>query len=192
VIGERVPMDSRSRNELLIRNYDEAVEVVKKSARLNLPLTDQMVLDLHALLFRGSRNDAGEYRTRGLTIIGPNCLPATQVLFAIPHMIAEYNCNSKKLGPIELSAWVHHHFVLIHPFRDGNGRVARLLLNFTLIRDGYPWITILMADRMKYLIALQEANAGNPESFVDFVATYVEQSLDKDLLMLKTLGMGLI
>jgi len=57
---------------------------------------------------------------------------------AMQKLVKWYNDNEKKLHPIELAAALHQRFVFIHPFVDGNGRVARLLMNLALLRNGYP------------------------------------------------------
>jgi Fic family protein len=65
----------------------------------------------------------------------------------VPHLVKDlvdwYNRNPDELRPIELAAILHHQFVWIHPFHDGNGRVAGLLMNLALLRFGYPIAVIL-------------------------------------------------
>lgn len=84
----------------------------------------------------------------------------------------------KKLHPVALSAILHHKLVAIHPFFDGNGRTARLVMNVTLMRKGFPLAIILKTDRKKYYTVLQKADNGDTTSFVLFVAQAVERSLD--------------
>jgi len=82
------------------------------------------------------------------------------------------------LHPIEIATIFHHKFVLIHPFDDGNGRVSRLILNYILIKNGYPPIIIKSADKKNYLNALNKADTGDIYAFVDYVAKEVEWSFD--------------
>jgi Fic family protein len=63
--------------------------------------------------------------------------------------------ESRTIHPIQLVAKLHHDFVLIHPFDDGNGRVARLLVNYVLLRLGYPPLIIKSEDKAAYLAALR-------------------------------------
>ena len=87
--------------------------------------------------------------------------------------------NIDEYPPIELVARFHHKFVQIHPFTEGNGRTARLLLNAQFLKNGYPFlINITNRDRGRYLSALQEADLGNLESFVNFIAKSVERAFD--------------
>jgi Fic family protein len=89
-----------------------------------------------------------------------------------------YQHEKDGLHPITLAAVFHHKFVLIHPFDDGNGRISRLLMNYILIRHGYPPVVIKSANKDKYLNALRLADAGDMESFITYIAEQAEWSLD--------------
>jgi len=77
-----------------------------------------------------------------------------------------------------LLAKLHHDFVLIHPFDDGNGRVARMLVNYVLMRLGYPPIIVPTERKKDYLTALRLADAGNPAELEDFLGSCVLRSLE--------------
>jgi Fic family protein len=100
-------------------------------------------------------------------------------------MLNQFNRNPDELVPIELAAWLHHDFVHIHPFSDGNGRVARLFMNVALLHFGYPMTTIRRVDRKSYYDCLRRADKGNLAPFVNFTASAVEQTLD---LYLRAIG----
>ncbi len=87
----------------------------------------------------------------------------------------------KKLHPIELAALLHHKLVHIHPFIDGNGRTARLVMNVALMQRGYPLVIVLKNDRKKYYRVLAQADAGEYEPLVQFISQSVERSLDLHL-----------
>ena len=91
----------------------------------------------------------------------------------------EYITNIKKLKlhPIKKSAYIHHELVRIHPFWDGNGRVARLLTNFYLMKKGYPPIVIQKEDRKNYYKSLNKADHGDLSQFATFIARAVNGSL---------------
>jgi Fic family protein len=93
--------------------------------------------------------------------------------------------NPDELRPIELAAVFHHKIVCIHPFFEGNGRVARLLMNCILLKHGYPFAVVLRNDRGTYYRTLREADHGSLSPFVNFVARCVERSLN---LYLAALG----
>lgn len=89
-----------------------------------------------------------------------------------------YEESTVKLHPIELAAIFYHKFVLIHPFDDGNGRVSRLVMNYILMKNGYPPVVIKSADKKEYLNALNQADVGNMQAFVDYIAKETKWSFD--------------
>lgn len=82
-------------------------------------------------------------------------------------------------------ARLHHEFILIHPFDDGNGRTVRLLLNYALLRDGLPAIVIKSADKAQYLQALRLADAGEYDSLVEFLLNCIQYALDLGIKAMK-------
>jgi Fic family protein len=77
-----------------------------------------------------------------------------------------------------VAAKLHHDFVLIHPFDDGNGRVARMLVNYLLLRSGYPPIIIPTEQKKTYLAALRLADAGDIAELVDYLRHRIRASLE--------------
>lgn len=73
---------------------------------------------------------------------------------------------------------LHHEFILIHPFDDGNGRTIRLLLNYVLLRDGLPAIVIKSDEKEQYLTALRLADAGEYETLVEFLLHCLQYALE--------------
>jgi Fic family protein len=78
---------------------------------------------------------------------------------------------------VEIASRFHHSFTAIHPFDDGNGRMARLLTNLMLMQSGYPPVVIRLSERDQYLVALRSADGGEVEQFVIFLAEHVIESL---------------
>ena len=87
-------------------------------------------------------------------------------------------CEKGEMHPVELAARLHHQFVLIHPFDDGNGRISRLLMNYVFWRFGFPPIVIKSSDKQNYLRALNRADVGEMEFFVEYVGKQVLWSLE--------------
>ena len=86
--------------------------------------------------------------------------------------------KQKKLHPVEIAALIHYKFVRIHPFDDSNGRTSRLLMNYVLLRFGYPPVIIKSADKKNYLNALNKADVGDVNAFVEYVTKQLVWSLE--------------
>jgi len=104
--------------------------------------------------------------------------PAFEVPGLMRELLGWLEKNPQELRPIEKAAVFHYRLVAIHPFDDGNGRAARLMMNLVLIRHGYPMTVIKNVDRRKYYDTLRKADGGDLKPFVNFIARCVEQSLD--------------
>lgn len=89
-----------------------------------------------------------------------------------------YRTEGKALHPVTLASMLHYKFVRIHPFDDGNGRIARLLLNYVLLKNNLPIITVKSTDKQNYLRVLHLADVGNIEPFIDYIAALVTWSLE--------------
>jgi excisionase family DNA binding protein len=179
VLEEGVTVEGKSlREHLEVRNHPKGIKYVEKLTGRSLK--EQDIFVLHQIMMKGIAEDAGRFRTAEVRITGADFIPPPA--YEVPHLIAElvdwYNLNPDELRPIELAAILHHRFVYIHPFRDGNGRVARLLMNLALMRNGYPIAVILNVDRKKYYDVLKKADTGDPTALTNFVAAAVERSLD--------------
>lgn len=166
------------REHLEVRNHPRAIKHLEKMTRR--ALREQDILGLHQIIMKGIDDEAGRFRAAEVRIAGADFMPPPA--YEVPHLIAKlvdwYNRDPDELRPIELAAILHHRFVWIHPFHDGNGRVARLLMNLALTRSGYPIAAILNVDRSKYYDTLKKADNGDPTPFVNFVGSAVERSLD--------------
>ncbi len=85
--------------------------------------------------------------------------------------LIEWYRHTKKeqtVHPVVLASLFHHRFVAIHPFDDGNGRMARLLMNLTLMQAGYPPVIIRQDDRHNYYLYLSQADAGRLAPMVEY------------------------
>lgn len=96
-------------------------------------------------------------------------------------LLTWYHDKSQVLHPVHLAAEFHYKFVCIHPFDDGNGRVARLLMNYILIKNDYPLVIIKAEDKNNYLTALQKADAGDLSSIIEYIEKQSISSLELSL-----------
>lgn len=182
VIEEGITAGGKSITETLeAKNHPEAIEFVERLVDAKSELTEDVVLQLHKLIMSNITEDAGHYRTIGVRITGATFMPppSSEVKPRMDMLLKWLRENPDELTPIELAAFFHHRFVQMHPFSEGNGRIARLLMNALLMKDGYPFIaTVPKLDRQKYLKTLMEVDLGNTSGFVNFVARCVERALD--------------
>lgn len=135
-------------------------------------LAEADVLMLHQLFYQQiNPEQAGKYRSVSVFISGSNyaVTPPTRIAAEIKKFVAWFNKNELKLNPVEFAASVHKKFVFIHPFIDGNGRVARLLMNLALLRGDYSIAIIPAVLRHDYIAALELAHT-NDTVFNDFIA----------------------
>lgn len=82
-----------------------------------------------------------------------------------------------RIDPVELAALTHYKLVYIHPFIDGNGRTARLLMNFILMQAGFPPVIIPVEERAKYYLTLKSANEGDLRPFIRLIAKLTNECL---------------
>lgn len=81
-----------------------------------------------------------------------------------------YYVEKNNLHPVILAAIFHHKYILIHPFDDGNGRIARLIINYIFIKNQLPPIVIKSRDKTNYLNALRIADTGDLQPFIDYIS----------------------
>ncbi|HQT44692.1 MAG TPA: Fic family protein, partial [Candidatus Micrarchaeota archaeon] len=114
----------------------------------------------------------GRFRDSEVKISGSNWLPPKpgQVPAFIESMLKEFK-SGRKLHPIERAAWVHNKVAQIHPFTDGNGRTARLIMNWILMRNSFPPIVIDARNKEIYYKMLEMADKGDHKPFAKFLAT---------------------
>ncbi len=182
VIEEGITIGKRPISEIQeAKNHPAAIEFIEELIYGSEDLSEETVLQLNGLILKDVEPDAGKYRTRGVHVAGAVFSPprSDEVPQLVKELLGWVGANLEEYSIIELGARFHHRFVQIHPFHDGNGRTARLLMNAILMRAGYPFlINISYRDRVKYLAALKEADLGDLRDFVNLVALSTERVLD--------------
>jgi Fic family protein len=182
VIRDGITVKGKSlREHLEAVNHHEAIGLVERLAGSSGPITLSNVLDIHRIVLLVIERDyAGRFRNGSVRINGANFLPPNAL--KVPVMMEEWenfvNHSAPSLHPAIAVAVLHHRFVWIHPFFDGNGRTARLVMNLYLMRLGFPPAIILKQDRQKYFNALQQTNNGRFGKLILLVAQAIERSLD--------------
>lgn len=164
--------------------YSFLFELIKKRR-----VTEKDILSLHYLFYyRIDKENAGRYRKEKVIITGSSFLPPSpdNVPDLMKRLIKDIPTMRKRHHPIEFAALLHREFVEIHPFIDGNGRTARLLMNLCLIQDGYAITIIPPIKRVDYINLLEIAHTKtNPTPFTNFISCMVYESLKEYLQMIK-------
>jgi Fic family protein len=158
-----------------IENTKKTYEVMKKhKGKVTIPFIKKIH---HNLTFNILKDQAGKFRSIQVYMAGSKHPPTkpSQVNQEMQGLM-RWITNNNKLHPVILAAYVHHLFIAIHPFIDGNGRTGRLLLNFMLMNSGFPPICIRLRERIKYTDFLEEAREGDVTAFVRFIVQKIKES----------------
>jgi Fic family protein len=143
-------------------DHHEAIAYVRALARQSSRLIEADIRNLHRLVVQRSNSEiAGSYADQGryvLTDTGRRQFPSPAEIPALMDDFVRWLAPAPDVPETAFAA--HRRLVDIHPFNDGNGRVARLVMNLILIRGGYPPVAIRPDDRLRYIRALQEAQEG--------------------------------
>lgn len=211
----KVDGDAKMHDLEEMKAHNVGLKMMQEEAKsFDRPLTEYFIRELHRTLLRedytvrkelpdGSVSTyavhAGQYKTRPNSVItatgerfeyaSPEETPAL-----MSDLVEWYNnaVELGKLSALELASLFHYRYIRIHPFEDGNGRIARLLVNFILLRANYPMIIVRSNDRDKYLSALNRcdiivgltpsdgahAELSQIQPFVDYMKACLERALE--------------
>lgn len=176
VVLEGITIGGKSVKEHLeVLNHKEAILFLEDLVNGNTELSEWNIKNLYALILKGIDNqNAGKYRQENVVISGATQKPVdyVQVPEKMEKLILEYD-EWQQFHPLIRAALLHGEFVFIHPFVDGNGRTARLLMNFEAMKSGYLPIIIRAEERTRYYDALDKAMANH--DYTDFVKLIVEE-----------------
>ena len=153
----------------------------------NKEIEEADILKLHHLFYHAINNSyAGIYRDIRVFISGSeHSFPKPEnIAVLMKKFIATYKSCPNGMHPVVYAAKAHKEFVMIHPFVDGNGRIARLLMNFILINSGYPVTIISPLLRVDYIQHLEGAYT-NENPFIEFIAGCVKQAQLEYIRLLK-------
>lgn len=159
------------------KNDAEAFDLMIELVHAKKSISQEIIQQVHEAVTRGILQNPGQYRIGNVGIAGSATTPPSYL--KIIRLMNEYIQDIQKLSlhPVKKAAFIHHELVRIHPFLDGNGRVARLLTNLFLMKKGYPPIIVKKTDRKRYYRALDKADHGDMSEFSNFVARAAHESL---------------
>lgn len=170
------------REHLEVADHHAALQVIRAMAEGDAPLSEGDVLRIHEMaLARSLPAEAGRYATAQRRILGSaTILPGPH---KIPVLMADFGAwlAASHASP-ETAFEAHFRLVAIHPFADGNGRTARLLMNLVLLRAGYPPVSIEPVQRKAYIDALElRSTKGGAAAYDALMAERLADSLDQYL-----------
>ena len=191
------------RDHLDIEGHDEAVKAIEDAVKSNEELNEVFIRNLHKVLLKEPyENDAitpegqptkrlisiGDYKTQPNNVLTSTgeiyyFTPPEQVKPAMSDLIDWYRKNENEgEHPIVIAATFHYRFVRIHPFDDGNGRMARLLMNMILIKHGYTVAVVPIGEREQYINTLEQADKSEDlAQFITYIAYCCEYTLNLHL-----------
>jgi len=190
VVLEGITVGGKSvREHLEAMNHHDAILYVEDAVSKGAALSEWQIRNIHGLVLKGINEEAAHYRCKNVVIAGTSKTPPDfrHLPTEMAALIAWYE-TAGAMHPVERAAELHARFVKIHPFVDGNGRTGRLLLNFEMMKDGYPPVIIRKEDRFAYYDALDIACvSGDHSEITKLVAESLQRSLDTylDLLGLR-------
>jgi len=194
VINEGITIKGKPlKDHLEARSHKEALDYLHKlvQKRKRTKISEVLIRLFHQIVMQDiDREWAGKYRNSSVIIGGTDYNPpeAIEVPKLVEELVNWVRKNRNKFHPVEFAAIIHYKLVAIHPFFDGNGRTARLLMNVILMQTGYPLAIVLKNDRKRYYNVLSKADKSNLIPFVRFIAQAVERSLDIYLKILTPKG----
>lgn len=168
-------------------NHREAIEWVESVVARNEPFSERLIKSVHQLVLKNiDDTNAGRYRQENVIIAGAQHIPPDH-LHVQPLMTELIDCyQNQACHPVERAARLHVDFVGIDPFVDGNGRTARLLMNFDLLSSGYLPVIIEAENRLVYYEALDKAHTGKCyQDYITMVVEAEEQALKRYLSIVR-------
>jgi Fic family protein len=172
------------KDQLEAINHAKATELIKQLAKERKGhqyITEDDIKTIHKIILDSINDEwAGKYRRTEVFVRGSDAgFPAPNAVHYAMQEFVQWLQGQQETHPVRVAAEAHFKFVSIHPFVDGNGRTARLLMNLILIMHDYPIAVIRNEDRVEYLASFGIARKqNNMQPFYDLVETAVEGSLD--------------
>jgi len=178
------------KEHLEVIGHGQAYDFMWRQAQnVDAELSEHDILELHRLFYyRIDQENAGNYRKVPIFVTGTDFeFPKpSEVPLLMQEFLQEIPQLKKKYHPVHFAALVHIKLVTIHPFVDGNGRTARLLMNLALLQSGYAITIIPPIMRAAYISAIQKGNKGDSTPFLHFISEMVYESSKEYLRLIKS------
>ena len=166
--------------------HKEAFDFVSELVKDNVPISESIIKQIHYLVLADKKEDRGVYRRVPVRIMGAQHEPVQPYLIEpkMEQLLRDFAESTEHI--VTKLARFHIEFEGIHPFIDGNGRTGRLLVNFELMKEGFPPIDIKFTNRIAYYNAFDEYHVKhNLSAMENLFAGYINARLDMYLDMLQ-------
>jgi len=175
------------RNEVKeVKNSILAFEYLQKSFKFNLTSIKRIYHILTKdLLMQGNEPYPKGFKKEDVIVGNSKTTPPEKVEEELTDLLNWYRANKNKIHPLILAFEFHRRYEIIHPFRDGNGRTGRLIMNKILMSAGYHSIIVHKENKLAYFNALQKATSGNSKSYYQFMIEQADKSYDYLLKVLQ-------
>lgn len=174
------------KDHLEATGHRDAFLYIEELTRQDFPFSELIIKQINARVLMDRPQERGAYRRHSVRILGAFHQPPDPLL--VPDLVLALikDFEEKKLHPLEHAALFHLLFEGIHPFVDGNGRTGRLILNLTLMKNGFPPISVKFTDRSRYYDAFDSYHKdGSSAEMTELIAGYVEERLEGMLSLLQ-------
>jgi len=186
IVNEGLTISGKTMKEHLEAvNHKDAINFIKELMTKKEKVNQSLLLSIHNLILRGvDTKYAGIYRDVQVMIKGSKHFPPSpfKVRELMDDFFTWYNQHQYSIHPVLFAAEVHERLVTIHPFVDGNGRTARLLMNLILLQHGFV-IANIKGDaktRLAYYTCLEKAQVeGNKSDFLNFIVEVEIEALSR-------------
>jgi len=167
-------------------NQENSENVSINNILINVSLSYKRVLaNFYSILFKKDQVYVGHFVP-----------PAAHQVDSLMNEFVEWLNDIMSTGngethPVQIAALAHYKFVYIHPFYDGNGRTARLLMNLILMKSGYPPVIIRKEERLQYYEYLEQANQGDLKPFIRFISRCTHRTLQEYIQLCNNTRVGI-
>jgi excisionase family DNA binding protein len=183
VVDEGITVQGKSLEEHLEAiNLAKAFDFIRTfTTKTKKDITNGLILDIHRIILdKIDSTNSGRFRTVAVRLKGSETiLPNAAKVPELMDEFIDWLQNNNLDHPIKMAVDAHFKFVSIHPFVDGNGRTARLLMNLILMQDGYPPVIVRKEDREEYIKSLEKGQTKNDlDDYYKFMFDSIDRSLD--------------
>ncbi len=173
-----VPKGKTLREIYEAKNHAQAISFLRSYTK---DVDERLILKLHSTILNNiSERFAGRYREGTVRIFGSDVRfpDAEKVPQLVLNLVYWYKEHKNEYHPFELAVIFSTKLVSIHPFVDGNGRISRLIMNFILQRNKFPWINVYTKQRAEYLQAVRKGNDEEYVPIISFIVKTLRENLE--------------